>query len=81
MTLYTYNLIDEPVLKKMKQSSRRIARWNNARYHLFNCIAHQKMGLFQHASIAKVPTEKHCDVSLDLLANSEEEKLFKLNVV
>lgn len=60
MVLYTYNLADgkdEPLQKHIKLNAQRLTKWNNARFHLLNCIAHQKMGLFHHVSIAKMPSD------------------------
>lgn len=60
-----YNLADgkdEPLQRHIRQSAQRIGRWNNARFHLLNSIALQKMGLFQHSCIANVPPEMNCQV-------------------
>jgi len=81
VVLYAYNLADgkdEPLQKQIQKEATKITRWNNARYHLLNCVALQKMGLFNHGNIQNVPEEKHCSVShvvysdchLDMFYNS-----------
>ena len=66
LVLYSYNLAegsDDIFQNHIRDSAKRITRWNNARFHLLNSVAHQKMGLFQHVSIHDVPEEKYCAVS------------------
>ena len=71
LTLYSYNLADgkdDSLKQRIILNAKKVTRWNNARFHLLNCIAHQKMGLFQHASIQDIPKELHCEVTLLNLA-------------
>ncbi|XP_067949476.1 KICSTOR complex protein SZT2-like [Watersipora subatra] len=64
LTLYSYNLADakDDILRQhIILNVKKVTRWNNARFHLINSIAHQKMGLFQHVSIQNIPKELHCE--------------------
>ena len=57
MTLYQYNLSSDVVGNIDKQMMKHIY-WHNARSHVLNCIASQKMGLFHHTHYSEPPLEK-----------------------